>query len=262
MRLHSEKHVCPRRRNPTALKTILSSRQTERDGKAECRAEQSDGHPARCWGSRVASEPLCPREARVGTLRAGKNHLRFAWRSCGGRWQAHLDALVSHELHAGAPVRSAAPIAKDAAARDQPGEDGATRSPASVSSWRSPPIGSGGAKGRGDNCGCWLHTPHAGFHRLLCVARAPQALDEPDSARSHPAGGRSPARRSGQLSRVQQLRACQSPRREAAALEPRAQLSQTRWCAPLSAQADAPVPGARSKSMARRSARLLGKPGE
>ncbi len=203
-----------------------------------------------------------PREARVGTLRAGKNHLRFAWRSCGGRWHAHLDALVSHELHAGAPVRSAAPIAKDAAARDQPGEDGATRSPASVSSWRSPPIGSGGAKGRGDNCGCWLHTPHAGFHRLLCVARAPQALDEPDSARSHPAGGRSPARRSGQLSRVQQLRACQSLRREAAALEPRAQLSQTRWCAPLSAQADAPVPGARSKSMARRSARLLGKPGE
>src|SRR3989440_12427833 len=142
-RLHSEKHVCPRRRNPTALKTILSSRQTERDGKAFWDAEQSDGHPARCWGSRVASEPLCPREARVGTLRAGKNHLRFAWRSCGGRWQAHLDALGSHELHAGAPGRSAAPIAKNAAARDPPGEDGAKPPPASGSSGRPPPPGRG-----------------------------------------------------------------------------------------------------------------------
>src|SRR2546421_12109461 len=71
-RLHSEKHVCPRRRNPTALKTILSSRQTERDGKAECRAEQSDGHPARCWGSRVASEPRLSTRGESGHVARGK----------------------------------------------------------------------------------------------------------------------------------------------------------------------------------------------
>src|SRR2546430_2958060 len=122
MRLHSEKHVCPRRRNPTALKTILSSRQTERDGKAFWDAEQSDGHPARCWGSRVASEPLCPREARVGTLRAGKNHLRFAWRSCGGGRQAPPPAVVSREPPAGAPAAPAAPNPQKAAA---PGPTGA-----------------------------------------------------------------------------------------------------------------------------------------
>src|SRR6266480_1707369 len=41
-----------------------------------------------------------------------------------------------------------------AAARDRPGEDGATRSPAAVSSWHFLPIDTGGVKGRGDNCGC------------------------------------------------------------------------------------------------------------
>ena len=46
----------------------------------------------------------------MGTLRAGEDHVRCAWRSCGGRRQAHLDALVSHELHTGAPMLSAAPI--------------------------------------------------------------------------------------------------------------------------------------------------------
>ncbi len=71
-RLHSDKHVCPRRRNPTALKTILSSRQTERDGKAECPAEQSDGHPARCWGSRVASEPRLSTRGESGHVARGK----------------------------------------------------------------------------------------------------------------------------------------------------------------------------------------------
>ena len=46
----------------------------------------------------------------MGTLRAGQDHFWIAWRSCGGRRQAHLDALVSHELHTGAPMLSAAPI--------------------------------------------------------------------------------------------------------------------------------------------------------
>jgi len=43
-------------------------------------------------------------------LCAGQDHFRFAWRSGGNRQQAHLDALVSHELHTGAPVASPAPI--------------------------------------------------------------------------------------------------------------------------------------------------------
>jgi hypothetical protein len=78
MRLHSEKQACPRRRNLTALKTALSRRQTERDGKAFGNAEQSDRHLTGCWDSCIASEPFCPREVSMGTLRAGKDHFGVA----------------------------------------------------------------------------------------------------------------------------------------------------------------------------------------
>jgi len=55
MRLHSEKQACPSRRNLTASKTVLSRRQTERDGKAFWDAEQSDRYPASREGTRIAS---------------------------------------------------------------------------------------------------------------------------------------------------------------------------------------------------------------
>ena len=125
IRLHSDKPACPRRGNPTAVKTVLHCCQTERGGKDCWDAEQLDRDLSSRWSTRIASQPLCPREARVGTLRAGKDHLRFVRRSGGGRRQAHLDALVSHELYTGAPMLSAAPIPKDAAGRDQPGVDAA-----------------------------------------------------------------------------------------------------------------------------------------
>src|SRR5438270_12443062 len=71
-RLHSEKQACPRRGNPTAVKTVLNRRQTERGGKALWDAEEFDCHLARCWDTHIASEPLSPRETRVGTLRTRK----------------------------------------------------------------------------------------------------------------------------------------------------------------------------------------------
>src|SRR5437899_9852657 len=90
-RLHSDKQACPRRRNPTALKTGLSRRQTEGDGKDCWDAEELDSDLTSRWSTRIASEPLLPGEARVCSLRAGKDHLRFGWRSCGWGQQAHLD---------------------------------------------------------------------------------------------------------------------------------------------------------------------------
>ena len=113
MRLHPEKQAGPRRGNPTAVKTVLNRRQTERGGKGFWDAEQSDRHLVRCWDAHVTSEPLWPREARVRSLRAGQDHFRFARRSGGGRRQAHLDVLVSHELHTGTPVLSPAPVAPE-----------------------------------------------------------------------------------------------------------------------------------------------------
>src|SRR5438128_3400091 len=85
MRCHSEKQACPRRKKPTAVETVLSRRQTQRGGKAFWDTEESDRHPARCWGSRVASEPLlkvetimralCTRQGCRRGIRAGRETL-------------------------------------------------------------------------------------------------------------------------------------------------------------------------------------------
>ena len=91
----------------------LSHHQPERGSKGCRDAEELDRDVTGCWRTRIVSQPLFPRETRMRALRAGQDHVRGAWRS-GGRWrQADLDALVSHELHAGTPVLSAAPISPE-----------------------------------------------------------------------------------------------------------------------------------------------------
>lgn len=69
-----------------------------------------DRHPASIFGARIASQALCPPEARVSPLATCEDHVRGAWRSCDGWRQAHLDVLVPQELETGAPVFPAAPI--------------------------------------------------------------------------------------------------------------------------------------------------------
>jgi len=48
MKLHAEKQACPRRGNPTAVKTMLRRRQTERGGKEFWDAEQLHRDLASC----------------------------------------------------------------------------------------------------------------------------------------------------------------------------------------------------------------------
>ncbi len=105
MRLHPEKQAYP-----TAIQTVLSRSPPQRDGKAFWDAIQPDHHLARCWDACEALEPLSPREASVGTLCAGKDHVRAAKRSGDGRRYADINPLVSHKLSTGASVLSAAPI--------------------------------------------------------------------------------------------------------------------------------------------------------
>jgi hypothetical protein len=85
MRLHSDKLACPRRRTPLTLKTVLSCRQPERGGKAFWDAEQLDRDLTGRWRTRIASQPLCPREASVRSLCAGKDLFGGPWRSGGDR---------------------------------------------------------------------------------------------------------------------------------------------------------------------------------
>jgi len=79
MRLRSEKQISPRGRGTVAARAMVSRHQTEQSGKDFRNAEQLDRDLASRWRARIASQPLCPRETRVGTLRAGKKHIRLAW---------------------------------------------------------------------------------------------------------------------------------------------------------------------------------------
>src|SRR5579883_733840 len=111
MRLPSEKPTCPSRRTPSAVRTASGRRQPERGGKGCWDAEQPD-RDGPCGGTaRIASQPLLPAETIPCALCARQDHVGTGWRSGGGRRQAHLQALVAHELQAGTPMGSAAPIA-------------------------------------------------------------------------------------------------------------------------------------------------------
>jgi hypothetical protein len=113
MRCHSEQRRCPRRKNPLVVKAGLGCRQPKRSSKSCRDPEELDRDLTSGWRTRIASQPLLPRETRVRPLRAGQDHIRGGWRSGSGRRQAHLDTLVSHELHAGMPMFFPAPISPE-----------------------------------------------------------------------------------------------------------------------------------------------------
>jgi hypothetical protein len=92
---------------------VLDRNQPERGGKGCWDTKQLDRDWASSFRARIASEPPCLREARVRASLTGEDHVRGAWGSGGGRRQAHINALVSHELDAGAPVFSAAGVAPE-----------------------------------------------------------------------------------------------------------------------------------------------------
>jgi hypothetical protein len=65
----------------------------------------------------MASQSLFPRETRMCSLRTGEDHGRGA-RPCGDGWrEADLEVLMSHELHAGPSMLSAAPILPEQGSR-------------------------------------------------------------------------------------------------------------------------------------------------
>lgn len=110
MRFPSDKLACPSRRTPSTARIESGCRQSERGGKGYWDAE----HANRDWPgggtASIASQSLLKAETIPRTLGAREDDGRCGWRS-GGRWrQAHLQALVPHELQAGTPMDSAAPV--------------------------------------------------------------------------------------------------------------------------------------------------------
>src|SRR5258706_335931 len=108
--LHSEKYACPRRGNPTAVKAVLSRRQTERGGKAFRDPEQSDRHLARCWDWRVACEPLLKVETIMRALCTGQGRRRASGAGRETLLHLHFHALLPKRTHAHASMKSPTPI--------------------------------------------------------------------------------------------------------------------------------------------------------
>ena len=110
MRLHSEKPPCTRRGKPKAAEAMLSLSLAERGGKAECRAEESDRYPARCWGSRVASQPLLKAETIMRTLRTGKRCRRESWAGRTPGLHLHLHLRLPEQLLARTSMVPTTPV--------------------------------------------------------------------------------------------------------------------------------------------------------
>ena len=96
-----------------AVKAVLRRRQAERGRKGGRDAEHPDGNLPSGGSTSIASQPLWPRETRPCALGARQDHIGGGQRSDGGWRQADLEALLSGELHAGAPGVSAPPIAPE-----------------------------------------------------------------------------------------------------------------------------------------------------
>ncbi len=88
----------------------LSRRQAERGSKAFGDAEQADHHPASCWGTRIAGQPLLKVETIMRPLRTGQRRRRARWSDRKTLFYPHLHALVTKELHTRSPMLPTTPI--------------------------------------------------------------------------------------------------------------------------------------------------------
>ena len=90
----------------------LAHRQAQKAREVVGTPEELERDLTRSVSPCIASQPCLPRKTSMSALRARKDHDCVPGRS-GGWWdggQTHLDALMAHELHAGAPMFSAAPV--------------------------------------------------------------------------------------------------------------------------------------------------------
>src|SRR5258708_6870452 len=110
MRYHLERWACPRREHPEAAKASLRRRQTEESGEDFWDAEELDGGSVSGRGTGIARQPVFPRKAIMGALRAGKDSHRVVWLGRRGLRKSDLNPLVAQQAHAGSAMLSATPI--------------------------------------------------------------------------------------------------------------------------------------------------------
>jgi hypothetical protein len=136
----------------------------------------------------------------MGPLRTGQGRRRERWVGRETLLHSHFHLLVPKQLHAHPSMGPTAPIMRSRTGAEpitngcephaHAGSGFAVALPCALSTVR--------AVGRDDNCGDFLHTRCAGFHRLLCVVHAGSAAGKPGNAASHLPGAQSPGPRSDQ----------------------------------------------------------------
>src|SRR5260370_13351876 len=113
MRVRWEGRAGPfrRRKHATISRDALAREQAEEGGEGVWHPEEL--HPdqeAIGWRTRIASQPLVPREAVMRPLRPGKDRWRQVWAGLAGRVDLGFHTLVARERHAGAARLYAPPV--------------------------------------------------------------------------------------------------------------------------------------------------------
>jgi hypothetical protein len=87
----------------------LASGEAKESGERVWDAEEPDRDPASVWGTSIARQPLCLREAIMRPLcpREGR---RDGWESLQGLPHLHLHPLAAHQVHARPSLPPAAPV--------------------------------------------------------------------------------------------------------------------------------------------------------
>lgn len=113
MKFHSERHAFPIRETPSRQRNdSLRRRDVEEGGEGIRHAEQLDDGSTGGRSTGIAPEPLCPREPIMRPLRPRKDRRLRGWTRGSSLREHHFDALATEELHTGALMLSAAPIAR------------------------------------------------------------------------------------------------------------------------------------------------------
>jgi hypothetical protein len=245
----SERFPFPRRETLSGKPDDLLGRsQAEKGSKVVWHSIECDQRAGRGRSARIASQPLCPGEARMSTLCTRQDVRLLLWRWLAGLLKRYLDPLVSHELHTGAPMLSATPVLPEQ--RSRPNFEGMEQ-PTRLFGGRPVPLTLLAQPTTSTVCspGGVEHPQRAiGFPALFGRAQrlARRTAQGPLRLESKVL-----RRRSGQLSRAGSLRFLHSLSRAQCRLLPVRWQEQTRWCAAGKAQAHGPVPGARSRPIGR-----------
>jgi len=120
IRLRSERPACPRREPPSSKpRDWLRCPQAEEVSESIWHPEELDSDLPLGWRTRIASQALCPREPKVRPLGPRKDQRRRRGAALAGLvlCEPHLDVLVTHKLHTGASMLSAAPVTPEEGSR-------------------------------------------------------------------------------------------------------------------------------------------------